>query len=217
MTDFAIGIDKAFSLKVNSQGLITVAGFATVSGIAKLAIIQLLEDGNLNTEFGSLGKVIQTIGAGNTFATSLEVDTNGSFYVGAYTLNGSYNSFVVAKFSSLGLLDSTFGQNGITVVSPGTANNYLYSLNILPDGKLLLGGEAVFTDGEKKFATVKLNADGTVDSTFGNAGYNLTQFTDSLSSSGYAMTLNLSEGKYIQVGRTIVNGASQTAIAQYFQ
>jgi len=83
--------------------------------------------------------------------------------------NGTYGplSFAAVRLTSGGALDSSFGNGGITTVqiSPYSLAN---AVVIQPDGKIVLAGTAQFSHIE--FAAARLNANGTLDTTFGSHG-----------------------------------------------
>ena len=79
------------------------------------------------------------------------------------------NRRYIARLNSNGTLDTTFN-------SPLTGTGYLYVAEILPDGKILIGGE--FTQGTfQNFA--RLNDDGSIDSTFNVVGTGQLRGTNS--------------------------------------
>lgn len=72
-----------------------------------------------------------------------------------------------------GGLDPTFGTGGIAyLTSQRPAEIRTVAGAHLPDGKLLLLGEVIYTDGysDNTFALTRLNADGSPDATFGRGG-----------------------------------------------
>lgn len=87
-------------------------------------------------------------------------NTDKIIIIGRFTSYNGVNRRYIARLNSNGTLDNTF-------VSPLTGSGYLYVAEILPDGKILIGGE--FTQGTyKNFA--RLNADGSLDNTFNVVG-----------------------------------------------
>lgn len=82
------------------------------------------------------------------------------------------SDFMLARLNSDGTLDAGFGGNGL--VRTDFAGQYDYGSAppvILADGKILLGGSATLNvaDGTD-FALVRYNADGSLDTTFGQGG-----------------------------------------------
>ncbi|MBL0311086.1 MAG: hypothetical protein IPP77_15910 [Bacteroidetes bacterium] len=84
----------------------------------------------------------------------------------------SYDRFLVAQYNNDGTLDSEFGDNGITLID-GTG--YLYGFEVQSDGKLILIGE-FYSSGQSDFGIVRLDATGSLDTTFGLDGRTVINF-----------------------------------------
>ncbi|MBI2960352.1 MAG: hypothetical protein HYY28_08565, partial [Betaproteobacteria bacterium] len=98
-----------------------------------------------------------------------------------------------------GDLDPGFGVGGKVITSFGTGNNYAYGVAIQSDGKIVVTGSA--RDGtNNKFSVARYNADGTLDSGFGNGGTVMTAFGTSYDEP-YAMALQ-ADGKIVVAGYT---------------
>jgi uncharacterized delta-60 repeat protein len=98
-------------------------------------------------------------------------------WVGAGQIPGDTNTadnFAVARFTATGALDPTFGAGGLASSSfpaepvSDAANTVL----IQPDGKILVGGQAGISRRSIELfaAMLRLNADGSLDTTFGTGG-----------------------------------------------
>jgi trimeric autotransporter adhesin len=114
--------------------------------------------------------------------------------------NGTTGSdFVVAKFNSDGTDDTSFGVNGITTTDMGTAYDYSKAIAIQADGKVIIAGNVFNSTSSYDFAIARYNNDGSLDTSFGNAGKVITLGT----SADYA------EAIAIQVdGKIIVSGTA---------
>ena len=77
-------------------------------------------------------------------------------------------AFAPAAHGAAGEPDSSFGNNGFTVLDdPGGKNEFLEDLLVLPDGKILGAGAR---NGAGGFLLARFNSDGTPDVGFGNEG-----------------------------------------------
>ena len=76
----------------------------------------------------------------------------------------------VARYNEDGSLDATFGNGGIVTVLNGTAAGRAYGLALQSDGKIVLAG--YFWPGymQDSLAVVRLNPNGSLDSTFNGTG-----------------------------------------------
>ncbi len=105
-------------------------------------------------------------------------------------------------YSQIGVLDSTFGTNGITVtdVSNNEMNDGGQSVLTKDNGSIIVTGYTTNTNGDKDFALVQYDSNGMLDNSFGTNGIaslDLNGFDNIASSS-----VMQSDGKIITVGYT---------------
>ncbi len=117
--------------------------------------------------------------------------------------------FAVILFSmswayAVGVLDPTFGTNGVAVTSIGSSA-YAKALVIQPDGKIVVAG-AFFRDLTKgDIAIVRYNPDGSLDQSFGDGG---RVFTSASNADDLATAVALQpDGKIVVVGITQASGS----------
>lgn len=98
-----------------------------------------------------------------------------------------------------GTLDSTFAINGVKILKPSSGFDNAYSVHLLPDGKMMVGGAAQISSGSNWDVVVyRLHANGSIDSTFGDNGF---AYNDYQGYSQYVRTMKmLSNGKLLFVG-----------------
>lgn len=142
-----------------------------------LATQSYAQDGALDTSFGIGGKVLTSIN-NDERANSLVIQGDGKIVVAGYAFSTvSGNDLVCVRYNTDGSLDTTFGINGIATfdVQIGS-DDKLTSVDIQGDGKLILAG---FSDDgtDRSSLIIRLNTNGTLDTTFGSAGKVLTNFT----------------------------------------
>jgi len=149
--------DSNFSkFTVLDDGKILVAG--------KPDLIRYNSNGSLDDTFGVNG-VIAHHSFGTEGARAIEVLANGKIL-----LAGSINDqFAVARYNADGTLDNSFGLNGIATTSFSNGFNTVRDMKVQADGKILISGRATFGYSNDS-AVVRLNVDGTVDTSFGNSG-----------------------------------------------
>jgi uncharacterized delta-60 repeat protein len=116
--------------------------------------------GSLDPTFGNGGIVITPSGGGVVTDAVLQAD-------GKIVVQGSFG---VARFLSTGALDTSFGNGGFAQ-APASADFGAVALQ--SDGKILVAGVGnSLTD--TGFAVTRLNADGSLDTTFGGTGTVIT-------------------------------------------
>ncbi|OWK40813.1 hypothetical protein FRUB_04705 [Fimbriiglobus ruber] len=80
--------------------------------------------------------------------------------------------FVLVRLNADGSVDTTFGTGGEVVSAQVAPTNITgESLTIQPDGKLLVVGYPSFANDQTGFSVVRMNPDGSPDTTFNQTGY----------------------------------------------
>ena len=135
------------------------------------------QDGALDTSFGIGGKVITSIN-NDERANSLVIQGDGKIVVVGYTFSSiSGNDISCVRYNIDGNIDNSFGINGIATFDIQTgSDDKSTSVDIQSDGKLVLCGYS--DDGTDRSSLImRLNTNGTIDTSFGTAGKVLTNFT----------------------------------------
>jgi len=123
-SEFGTVIGAARAVHVSADNKIIVVGQANND----FALLQLNADGTDDTTFGASGAVVTKVSATNwNTATAVVRQDDGKVVVGGwvYAGNGSSADFVVARYTTAGVLDTTFGTAGMTItpVAPGTKDD----------------------------------------------------------------------------------------------
>ena len=168
--------DYAQSVAVQPDGKILVAGYSETTPAnpgsdfhwTDFSLIRLNADGTLDTSFSEDGKAMFDIvnigGITGDNARSLAVQADGKILVAGFSDYGNYqNDFTVIRLNADGTLDTSFSNDGKANFDFGGSNDTAQSLTVQADGKILIAG----TSGGN-FAAIRLNADGTLDTSFGN-------------------------------------------------
>jgi uncharacterized delta-60 repeat protein len=130
---------------------------------------RLLSGGLPDPSFGSGGKVFTPFfGSRIDVVASSVAQPDGRVIVAGTSGNPSEEDFALARFNADGTLDTTFGTNGQVRTDLG-ASDTVEDVTLQPDGKILVAG---MTGAGNDFAAavVRYNADGSIDTTFGNNG-----------------------------------------------
>ncbi len=178
-----MGNDKAYSVAVQSNGKIVLAGYSadTSGGLEHVAfaLARFDSNGTLDNTFGTNGTVralgdkvdiggipIYSVGR----AVALQPD--GKIIVAGYT-EDVFFGFEAARFNSNGTLDNAFGTNGEAGFSIGgssATNDEGYSVAIQHNGKIVIAGFSVNGAANTAFAVARLDSNGTIDNAFGSGG-----------------------------------------------
>jgi uncharacterized delta-60 repeat protein len=166
-TTFNVGIgpnNTVTSMVTQSDGKILIAGsaFTTYSGSASTRIARINTNGTRDATFIS--------GAGlNGVAYDMKVQPDGKIIAagGFTTYSGSTNSGIV-RINTNGTNDTTFN---VGVGSTGAINQ----LALQSDGKIIAIGATTAYSGSSNAGIVRINTDGTKDTTFNmGSGFNTT-------------------------------------------
>jgi uncharacterized delta-60 repeat protein len=174
-TDFAGSGDGAAAIAVQPDGKLVAAGGATINGQIDFALARYNSNGTLDTSFGTGGRVTTDFGGRYERATSVAVQWDGKIVVAGGAVINVYNDFALARYHSDGTLDTNFGTGGKVITNFGEVSAQAYSVAVLPDGKIVVAGEANI-DGGDDFALVRYTSNGTLDDNFGTGGKVTTDF-----------------------------------------
>jgi uncharacterized delta-60 repeat protein len=161
-TDFSFGIGSpldgpVWALAPQSNGRIIIGGaFSGLSGVSRKGIACLTKNGeNDNTFFGAINQL-----GGTVYAVAIQGD--GKIVVGGIERIGEFSRAKIARLNADGSADSAF------VPLIGGINDYVFSLAIQNDQKILVAGGFTNLNGFTRRGVARLNADGTLDTTFQN-------------------------------------------------
>jgi uncharacterized delta-60 repeat protein len=106
-------------------------------------------------------------------------------------------------FSQAGILDLSFGVNGIVKTDIANANDYGFSTIIQPDGKIIVAGFAMIdTIQYNNFVVIRYQKNGNLDSTFGNNGIVNTDIFGGSDDNAQSVCLQ-PDGKIIVAGKSL--------------
>jgi len=199
ISGFGSAYDNVAAVAVDANGMITVAGRADMGHwveylpgktywdsdedflVARFNPNGSPDDGSANDanpadRFGTNGRVTTDFGSKDDHASSLAIDAGGNIVVaGTYAWPG--NDFALARYTSQGDLDVSFGSSGkvTTDFEPYTAVASGVALDAA--GKIVVAGttKGVFNVPEN-FALVRYTTSGSLDADFGDGGKVITDF-----------------------------------------
>jgi len=153
-TDFAGSIDQAFSVAVQPNGEIVAAGFAYLD-VSNFALARYNSKGILDASFGNGGKVTTDFAGILDQALSVALQPDGKIVAAGMSLGtGTGYDFALARYSSSGALDPSFGTGGKVIEDFAGAGDGAHSVALQPDGKIVAAGFAVI-NGAQDFALAR--------------------------------------------------------------
>ncbi len=163
ITPLGTGNDLSNALALQTDGKIIVVGkYRLSSGNDAGAVVRYNVDGTPDTSFGTDG-----IAVGALFIRAVVIQPNGKIVVAGDIDTVKYA--VVQRFNGDGTQDNSFGSGSTTIISSGFGlTDQAYSVALQANGKIVVAGSVA--TGTPHFSIVRLNADGSFDSTFGTDG-----------------------------------------------
>jgi uncharacterized delta-60 repeat protein len=199
-TSFADGVAGVGAFEQSSGDIVAVAQVDFVNQVGTgIGLVRYTSAGQLDTTFGTNGITLTTFAEIAFDPFGFAVQTNGDFLVGGVVTNkAGLNGFGLARYTSNGILDTTFGTNGLVATKVGTRSDAPSALLLQPNGQIVMGGfEVAGGQGAPGMTSLaRFNANGTLDTTFGKGGISLA----SVPFVGPETLALLSNGDYLAVG-----------------
>lgn len=201
---FPVGAVKSFITDLAQQpdGKIILGGRTWNNESGDFAFVRLNIDGSFDDSFGTNG--IARLETPETEASeAITLLDDGKMLMVGY----KDDNFTVAKVNSDGSLDTSFGTNGWAIVSYEDISSYGDDIAIQNDGKIVISGFALNMDNRFQVAAARLNADGSIDTSFGTEGkiiFNVGEWNDF--SQGVALQ---SDGKILIGGHKWISNIQQ--------
>jgi uncharacterized delta-60 repeat protein len=135
------GNDFCYSMKLQADGKIILAGSSISGTTADFAIVRLTASGVLDNSFSADGK--KTIDMASTYdiGKSIALQADGKIIFAGYSSNGTDNNAAVIRLNSNGNLDATFDADGKVVFNIAGTDEMINAVAIQNDGKILLAGK----------------------------------------------------------------------------
>lgn len=169
--------DQGNAIKLDSFGNVIVAGYSDQTLTNRdMAVWKIQSNGSLDTSFDGDGYLTSdALGAGaDETANDIALDVlNNILVVGTFDAGGSSNDMAVWKFSSTGVLDTSFNGSGtFTHNSAAGGNNFDAANAIVLDnnGNLYITGYSRNLSSNNDMVIWKLLPAGTLDLTFDSDG-----------------------------------------------
>ncbi len=152
------------SLTTEPDGNILLVGASTFTWLGNFYIARIDTNGVFDNNFGIAGEVLFNVCPDESIeyrtAHSVLSLENGNILVGG----NCENKFAILRLFSNGQVDSTFGIDGVRRTALFSSDSDHQSLALQDDDKIIVGGKY------GKFSILRLNSDGSVDSTLNQDG-----------------------------------------------
>ncbi len=168
---------------VDSQGRFIVAANTNVNNVKKIIVIRVLQDGTIDSSFALSNGV--TLNNMQLNGRGLVLDNQDRVLLPVVlTSVGVVPAFQVIRLTANGTTDQTFDTDGLVQVSLTTESQGARAITVLSNNKIFVVGTArisaqnALPSPNGDFAAMRLNDNGSLDTTFGTAGKFLLGFKD---------------------------------------
>jgi uncharacterized delta-60 repeat protein len=165
--DVDSGDDEFNAVVVQPNGRIVAAGTASDGDISRFLVTRFLTDGQRDAAFGADGIVLTQAGASTDSARALALQPDGKLLVGGVAQVGrNISRSAIVRYTTDGSVDRSFGHDGFVLTDEGEPNETTYAVAAGADSTIVAAGLYGGT-----LSLVRLDEDGNLDPTFGDAGY----------------------------------------------
>jgi uncharacterized delta-60 repeat protein len=206
---FAGSDDRVEDLVIQPDGKIIAVGYTTNSTNTQMTVTRLNTDGSLDNSFNANGMTLINFGdTVNAYGRSVALQDDGKIIIGGYFEFTDQNPEVngaICRLTSSGVLDNTFGVNGMISHDILSQWNYMTQVAI-QDEKIILGGMSIRSADNARFVTLcRYNTDGSLDTGFGTSGVTSVENSVAISVNASRSGMCISEdGKIILADYVVV-------------
>ncbi len=191
-------------VKIQADGKIVAVGSIAVTTLttgSRFFIARYNSDGSLDTSFGTGGSTTTAAGENGSNGLGLAIQADGKIVVvGSHGLAFSGLNFAVARYNTDGSLDSSFDGDGIVSTDIAGSGDGANDVALQADGKIVVVGVGVdpSLSTTSRFAVVRYNANGSLDTSFDGDGKTTTALGTILDSA-HAVAIQ-GDGKILLAG-----------------
>lgn len=174
--DIGGGRDRAYAVAIQADNRIVVVGEAVMPspGNTDFAVARFTANGLPDATFSGDGKLNLDIGGAADIAQNVLLQGSNILVSGVLTLANSpvLEHAGIARLLPDGTLDASFNTTGRRTFNGQAVSE---GLALQSDGKILMAGHTL-VGGDRHFALMRLNANGTTDTGFGTTGLATASF-----------------------------------------
>jgi uncharacterized delta-60 repeat protein len=208
---------SGLGLAIQADGKLIEVGTVSnaTSATTDFAIARFNNDGTPDSSFGNGGTVMTDFNSTNDSGTAVALQLDGRILVAGSTREGVNNQsfdIALARYNANGSLDSSFGVGGKVRTDLTGRADIATSLALDAGGRIVVGGQTLDANngGLNDAVLVRYNADGSLDSTFGNGGKVITDVA------GFADRINSlavqADGKLVAAGIADLSAGEETEV-----
>lgn len=156
----------------------------------------LFSDNTLDSTFGQgKGYIKQTYGD-QAQINSTKIQSDQKIVIGGFT-NNPNAQFLIGRFNTDGVIDTSFGTSGFTstsIVNNSTSNQQISEIGLQSDGKIITVGNYFDTGINVRLAIARYTTSGILDTSYGTNGistsFNIAPMENGIFATSVAIQLN---------------------------
>jgi uncharacterized delta-60 repeat protein len=160
------GTSIAYAMAIQPDGRMVAAGTSNQGVSPDFAVARYLNDGSLDTSFNGTGKWTMNVNGGADWVRDMVIQPDGKIVVVS-----SSSGIDVVRLNADGTLDTSFDGDGWAHTALADDG---YDVELQADGKIVIAGRETAPDN--RFTVVRLNTNGSVDTTFDGDGLAVIDF-----------------------------------------
>ncbi len=172
-TNIGSGNDEASDIAIFGSKVVLFGSSQVGSTKDFSAVRYNIDTLSVDYSFGTTGKITTPVGGGTSqdFARSMAIAPDGKIVLAGYSQIGSRSYFALARYSSTGVLDSSFDADGRVTTEISDFDDIINDIAIQPDGKIVaVGYSRPANTGRYSMQLVRYNVNGSLDSSFDGDG-----------------------------------------------
>jgi uncharacterized delta-60 repeat protein len=199
--DIALTPDQRVVTAVTTE----IPSSCTVSLFRDMAVTRHLPDGSPDAGFGTDGVADLAVSGVRAQVEALALQPDGKILLAGSGRPAADMDFAIVRLLENGEPDPGFGTDGRVYVPVGSSDDYAMGIALQSDGKIVVAGTATGAS-HGDIGLVRVNANGTLDSTFGTGGVVTTDVGSGTNDSAADVVVQPD-------GRIVVGGSSGSAYA----
>jgi uncharacterized delta-60 repeat protein len=200
------GDDAAERVALTAEGKIVVIGEGGSTN--NMVITRLNSDGSIDKSFASSGEEQVDFGGTET-ARGLAIQADGKILVEGSTSAVGGGDLAIARLNPDGGLDPSFSGDGKLTLGYGALEEFGTGVVVQQNGRIVVMGSDA--DLDRDFVVSRLNADGTVDASFGVNGTATVEYGGNEFDGDVVLQ---PDGNIVLVGSTDIGGPYNMAVSR---
>jgi len=153
--DAANGVGAARALHIQPDDRLVLAGYVAKGGFDEFALTRYTASGGADGTFNGTGRLHIDLAAGDDEAHAIAASGTSGWALAGRSFNGANMDFAVARCTTDGEIDTSFGDGGRLVLGIGGDDDEAFGIAAQADGKLVVAGDTV-NGAHSDFAVVRV-------------------------------------------------------------